>query len=166
MGSMDSAIVSTGQQQGLESDGFMVLESWKENFLVPLEFDKNYSMQYLTTYVNEIPWNLFSKAAEGEVCGVCLLCHFFISSIWKGCDFWYCGNEQCDCKASLASVFEWCPLLILRDGGDVGLCWDRMVKGLIDNPALSRDIPESSATLTGCWWRGIFVPDESFIGFL
>lgn len=154
------------EQQGLESDGFMVLGSWKENFLFPLEFDKIYSMQYLATYVYKIPWNLFSKGAEGEVCGVCLPCHHFVSSIRKGCDFWYHGNEQCDWKANLASVFDWCPLLLLRDGGDVGLCWDRMVKGLTDNPALSRDIPESSTTLTGCWSRGVCVPDKSFIGFL
>lgn len=52
---MDSVIVSTGEQQGLESDGFIVLGSWKENLLVPLEFDKIYSMQYFATYVNKIP---------------------------------------------------------------------------------------------------------------
>lgn len=143
----------------------MVLGSWKEIFLVPLEFDRIYSMQYLTTYVNKIPWNLFSKGAEGEVCGVCLSCHFFVSFIWKGCDSWYYGHEQCGCKASVVSAFEWCSLLLLRDGGDVGLCWDWM-KGLTGNPALSRDIPETSTTLTGCWSRGVCVPDKSFIGFL
>lgn len=40
------------------------------------------------------------------------------------------------------------------------------MKGLTDNPALSRDIPESAATLTGCCSRGICVSDKSFIGFL
>lgn len=50
---MDSVIVSMGEQQDLESDGFM--GSWKENLLVPLEFDKIYSMQFFTTYVNKIP---------------------------------------------------------------------------------------------------------------
>lgn len=67
----------------MESDGFMVLGSWKENFLVLLEFDKIYSMQYLATYVNEILWNLFSKGAGGEVCGVCLPCHFFWSLLYE-----------------------------------------------------------------------------------
>lgn len=90
---------------------------------------------------------------------------FFVSFIWKGCDSWYYGHEQCDCKASLVSAFEWCSLLLLRDGGDVGLCWDWM-KGLTDNPALSRDIPETSTTLTGYWSRAVCVPDKSFIGFL
>lgn len=41
-----------------------------------------------------------------------------------------------------------------------------MGKGLTDNPALSRDIPENSATLNGCQTRGICVPVKSLIGFL
>lgn len=41
---MDSVIVFTEEQQGLESDGFMVLGSWQENLLVPLVLDKIYSV--------------------------------------------------------------------------------------------------------------------------
>lgn len=164
MGSMDSVIVSTGDQQGLESDGFVVLGSWKENLLVPLEFDKIDSMQYLLHMSTKFP-GIFSRWG-GSVWGLSPLSFFFVSSVWKGCDLWYRANEQCDCKASLASVFEWCPLLWSRDGGDAGLRWDRMGKGLTDSPALSRDIPENSATLNGCWSRGICVPVKGLIGFL
>lgn len=60
MGSMDSVIVSTGEQQGLESDGFVVLGSWKENLLVPLEFDKIDSMQYLLHMSTKFP-GIFSR---------------------------------------------------------------------------------------------------------
>lgn len=74
---MDSVIVSTGEQQGLESDGCM--GSWKENLLVPLEFD---SMQFFAIYINKIPWNLFSKTGEGEVCGLSAL-SFFSSLLYE-----------------------------------------------------------------------------------
>lgn len=87
MGSMDSVIVSSGkQQQGLESDGFMVLGSWKENLLVPLEFDKIYSMQFFAPYVNKIPWNSL-RQVRGSVwclsalsCFLSLLCERDMSS--------------------------------------------------------------------------------------
>lgn len=162
MGSMDSVTVSSGEQQDLESDGFMVLGIWKENLLVPLEFDKIYSMQYFAAYVNKIPWNSLRQVRGECVVFVCPVM-FFVSSVWKVCEFWYYGNEQCDCKASLASVFKWCPLLLSRDGGDVGLCWIEWWRSA--SPALCRDFPESSATFTG-WSRGICVPNKSFVGFL
>lgn len=152
---MDSVIVSTGERQGLESDGFMIWGAGRKISWSLWSLIKFILCNFLLHMSTKFSGICSLRQVRGKcVVFVCPVI-FFISSIWKGCDFWYYGNKQCDCKASLASVFEWCPLLLSKDGNDVGLCWDRMVKGLTENPALSREIPESSATLTGCWSRGI-----------
>lgn len=78
---MDSVIVSSGEQQGLESDGFMVLGSWKENLLLPLELIKFILCNTLLHRSTKFPGICSLRQVRGE--GVVFVCPviFFISSI-------------------------------------------------------------------------------------
>lgn len=119
--------------------------------MAPSELNKIYSVQYFATYVNKTHWNLFCKANEGK-CGVC----FFFSLLYE-------KDVLSDNMVISSMITKEVWLLYLMFSALVKqwmwcwtmLGWDRLMKGLTENPALSSDIPECAWEF--CHFKRLFI---------